>query len=59
MRDETFTLKMNHLGSSLATQWVKDLALFLLWLWLQLWQGFHPWPRNFHMPRMQLEKKKK
>ena len=23
---------------------VKDLALSLLWL------GFHPWPRNFHMP---------
>ena len=32
------------------TQWVKDLALSLLWLWLQLWCGFDPWPRNFRMP---------
>ena len=22
------------------------VALSLLWLWLQLWNGFHPWPRN-------------
>ena len=28
-------------------QWVKDLALSLLWLWLQLWCRFDPWPRNF------------
>ena len=25
-------------------QWVKDLALSLLWLWLQLWCEFLPWP---------------
>ena len=25
-------------------QWVKDLVLSLLWLWLQLWQGFDPRP---------------
>ena len=31
-------------------QWVKDLALPLLWLGLLLWHGFHPWPGNFHMP---------
>ena len=30
-------------------QWVKDLALSLLWLWLLLWLGFDPWPGNFHM----------
>ena len=24
-------------------QWVKDQALSLLWLWLQLWSMFHPW----------------
>ena len=32
-------------------QWVKDPALSLLWLWLELWRGFDPWPRNFHMPQ--------
>ena len=29
--------------SSLVTQWVKELALSLLW------RGFDPWPRNFPM----------
>ena len=29
--------------SSLVAQWVKDLALTLLW------HGFNPWPGNFHM----------
>ena len=29
--------------------WAKDLALSLLWHWLQLWHGFDPWPGNFHM----------
>lgn len=29
-------------------QWVKDPRLSLLWLRLQLWCGFAPWPRNFH-----------
>ena len=28
-------------------QWIKDLALSLLWLLLLLWLGFHPWPWNF------------
>ena len=28
-------------------QWVKDLALSLLGLWLQPWHGFYPWPGNF------------
>ena len=27
---------------SLAIQWVKDLVLILLWLWLQLGCGFDP-----------------
>ena len=31
-------------------QWVKDLALSLLWLWLQLWHRFDPRPGNFCMP---------
>ena len=30
--------------SSLVAQWVKDLALPLLWLRLLLWHGFDPWP---------------
>ena len=38
----------NH--SYLLAQWLKDLALSLLWLWLLLWQGFHPWPSNVYMP---------
>ena len=29
---------------------VKDLALLQLWCRSQLWLGFSPWPRNFHMP---------
>ena len=35
--------------SSCVVQQVKDLALSLLWLWLQLWHVFDLWPRNFHM----------
>ena len=34
-------------------QWVKDLALSLLWLGSLLWCQFKPWPRNFHMPQVQ------
>ena len=34
--------------SFLMAQWVKDLALSLLWLWLQ-WRRFDPWPKKFHM----------
>ena len=30
-------------------QWVKDPALSLLWLWLQLWRGFNSWPGNFRI----------
>ena len=29
--------------SFLVAQWVKDLALSLMWCW------FDPWPGNFHM----------
>ena len=38
-------------------QWVKDLVLSLLWLWLQLWCGLDPWPWNF-LIAMGLAKKK-
>ena len=34
-------------------QWVKDLALPLLWHGSQLQLRFSPWPRNFHMPQVQ------
>ena len=40
-------------------QWVKDLALPLLWLWLQLWCGFDPWPMNVHVPQYSKKKKRK
>ena len=40
-------------------QWVRDLALSLLWLGLLLWHGFDPWPGNFHMLCMWQKKKKK
>ena len=43
-------------GSSLVAQWVKDLALSLLWLWLLLWHKFSPWPGNFHMSWAGLKK---
>ena len=35
--------------SSLVAQRIKDLALSLLWLWLQLWRGSIPWPGDFHV----------
>ena len=40
-------------------QEVKDIALSLLWLWLQLWCGFSPWPGNFCMVRTRQKKKRK
>ena len=40
-------------------QRVRDLALSLLWLWLQLGHGFDPWPRNFCMLLVWQKKKKK
>ena len=39
-------------------QQVKDLAS-LLWLWLQLWSRFDPWPRNFHVLQVWPKKKDK
>ena len=45
--------------SSLVTQWVKDLVLLLLWLWLLQWCEFSHWPGNFHMPWAWSKKKKK
>ena len=35
----------------LVAQQVKDPALTLLWLGLQLWHGCDPWPGNFCMPQ--------
>ena len=39
-------MKRENLGRSLVAQWVKDMALSLWWLWLQLWCGLNSWPRN-------------
>ena len=44
-------------GSSLVVQQVKDPALQQLWCRSQLQHGFHPWPRNFHMPCAAKKKK--
>ena len=41
------------------SQWVRDLALSLLWLALLLWCRLDPWPRNFCMLRVWQKKKKK
>ena len=49
-------LKNNLGGGPLVAQWVKDLALSLLWLWSLLWHEFDPWPRNFHIPWVQPKK---
>ena len=38
---------------------LRDLALPQLQKRLQLWLRFSPWPKNFHMPWVQLFKKKK
>ena len=41
-------------------EWVQNhLALSPQWLWSLLWCTFDPWPRNFHMPRMQPNTKTK
>ena len=45
-------------GSSFVAQWVKDAALSLLWLRPLLWQGFDPWPGNFHMPWVRRRKER-
>ena len=39
-------------------QSAKDLLLSLLWLRLQLWLGFNPWPGNFCTPRAQPKEKR-
>ena len=45
--------------SSMVSQWVKDLALSVLWLGSLLWHGFDSWTGNFHMPQVQPRRKKK
>ena len=44
-------------GSSLVAQEAKDPRLSLLWLWLLLWLGFNPWPRNLCVSWAQWKKK--
>ena len=38
---------------------VKDPALLLLLLCLQLWCRFDPWPGNFCMPQVQSKKRER
>ena len=40
-------------------QWVKDPVLPQLWCRLQLQLRINPWPGNFHVPWVQLKKKRK
>ena len=40
-------------------QWIKDLALSLLWLGMLLWLRFCSMPSNFLMPQVQPKKKRK
>ena len=47
------------MGSSLAAQPVKDLALSLQQLRSLPWYGFNPWAGNFHMLWVRPKKKKK
>ena len=42
--------KQDPVWSSFVMHQVKDPALSPQWLRLGLWQGFDPWPRNFHKP---------
>ena len=46
-------MQSRKIRSFFVAQWVKDLALSLLW------QEFDPWPGNFQMPWGQPKKKKK
>ena len=39
----SFLYEIFHCGTLLVAQWIKDLALSLLWL------RFNPWPGNFFM----------
>ena len=52
-------IKVHLKRSYLVAQRVKNLALSLLWLCLQLCYGFSPWPKNFCMPWAWPKKKKK
>ena len=54
--EDVLTLYIENPRSSLVAQWVKEPALSLPWLWLQLWHGFDPWPRNFCMLWIQPKK---
>ena len=51
--NENTSFLENNFWNSLMAQWVKGLVFSLLWLWLQLWFGFHHWPGNFHTPLLQ------
>ena len=54
-----FNLFKSVFWSSLAAQWLKDLAWSLLWLSLLLWHGFDPWPWNFGLLQSWSKREKK
>ena len=39
-------------------EWVKDLVLSPLWLCLQLWRSFSPWPRALLLVEHAADRKK-
>ena len=55
-------IKNHKIGVPAVAQWVKDLALSLWqprFSWVHgLRFKFNPWSRNFHMPQIQLRKKR-
>ena len=50
--------KIGFFWCSLVAQWVKDLALALLWPWSLLWHLFDSWPEKFCMIQVWQKKKK-
>ena len=50
-RGKSYCIIRSSTGISLVVQWVKELALSLLWLGLLLWIGLDPWPGNIYMPQ--------
>lgn len=50
---QIWPVKIQDTRSSPVAQWVKDQALSLGWLWLELCFGFDLWRGNFHMQQTQ------
>ena len=59
LRQDPPPAKRLWLGVPAVVQWAKNPVLLQLWCQSQVWLGCNPWPGNFHMPQVWLEKKKK